>query len=59
MKYNTIRRSLGFMYNGSFPQKELNLSFSGFQIFSYSRSLKCPVHIASYTLRIRVSVIEL
>ena len=29
-----------------------------FQIF-YSRSLKCPLHIASYALRIGVSVMEL
>ena len=28
-------------------------------IFLYSRSLKCPLHIASYTLKIGVSVMEL
>ena len=33
--------------------------FSGFQIFLYSRSMKCSLHIASYPLRIRVSVMEL
>ena len=27
--------------------------------FLYARSLKCPLHIASYALRIGVSVIEL
>ena len=27
-------------------------------IFIYSRSLKCPLHIASYALRIGVSVME-
>ena len=30
-----------------------------FSRFFYSRSLKCPLHIASYTLRIGVSVMEL
>ena len=29
------------------------------QFFIYSRSLKCPLHIASYALRIGVSVMEL
>ena len=30
-----------------------------FQDFRYSRSLKCPLHIASYAPRVGVSVMEL
>ena len=30
-----------------------------FNCFIYSRSLKCPLHITSYALRIRVSIMEL
>ena len=37
-------------------RKERNACFPD---FFYSRSLKCPLHIASYALRIGVSVMEL
>ena len=33
--------------------------FSRFEILLYSRSQKCPLHFASYALRIGVSVMEL
>ena len=33
--------------------------FQDFNFFLYSRSLKCPLHIASYALRIGMSVMEL
>ena len=36
-----------------------NACFFKISKFLYSRSLKYPLHIASYTLRIRVSVMEL
>ena len=38
---------------------DISYVFSRFLIFLYSRSLKCPLHIASYALRIGVSVMEL
>ena len=33
--------------------------FQDFNFFLYSRSLKCPLHIASYAPRIGISVMEL
>ena len=35
-----------------------DLMHQDFELFKYSRSLKCPLHIASYALRILVSVVE-
>ena len=40
-------------------EKGPNACFFKISIFLYSRSLKCPLHIASYALRIGVSVMEL
>ena len=40
-------------------KRDLMHVFSRFQILLYSRSLKSPLHIASYALRIGVSVMEL
>ena len=42
-----------------FRKKGPNACFFKISIFLYSRSLKCPLHIASYALRIGVSVIKL
>ena len=39
-------------------KRDLMHGFSRFQIFGYYKSLKCPLHIASYALRIGVSVME-
>ena len=39
---------------GSLPRKGTST-----QDFKYSRSLKCPLHIAPYALKIRISVMEL
>ena len=33
-------------------------AFLRFRFFKYSRSLKCPLHIASYAMRIGVSVMD-
>ena len=38
-------------------KRDLTHVFSRFQIFVYSRTLKCPLHIAFYVLRIGVSVV--
>ena len=40
-------------------KREPSTCFFKFNFFRYSRSLKCPLHIASYALRIRVSVMKL
>ena len=37
-------------------KRDLTHFFSRFHIFGYSRSLQCPLHIASYALKIGVSV---
>ena len=45
---------------GSFPRNVTErMIFHDSIIYSGSRSLKCLIHIASYTLKIGVSVIEL
>ena len=41
-----------------FREKGPNACFSRFHFLKYSRSLKCPLHIASYALRIGVSIME-
>ena len=48
-----------YNYMGSFPRKGPNACFFKISKFGYSRSLKCPLHTASYALRIGVSVTEL
>ena len=43
-----------------FHEKGRNTFFSRFHVLHiHSSALKCPLHIASYTLRIRVSVVNL
>ena len=56
---NCIQPLLLELYGIVSAKRDLTHVFSTFQIFLYSRSLKCPLHIASYALRIGVSVMEL
>ena len=68
MSYDTIYMLLCLVacyvyynYNNmrSFPRKGPNACFFKISKFGYSRSLKCPLHTASYALRIELSVTEL